>query len=328
MDEPAQMPPTVCKGVFVVRDLIAKGAFGAVYAGHDVRTGGSVAIKVEAATAPFPQLLYEYAVLQTFNHGKHPGIPHAYWFAAEPPYNILIMQRLGPCLPGRFPPGSKRTRAHITNIAIQGLRRLEIVHKTGFVHRDMKPENFMFGFPGSPDESTLFLIDFGLAKRMLGPDGTPIPCEIGKPMTGTPRYASLNVHAGLQQCARDDLEAFVYVLMFMVRGSLPWQMNGSEECASADGADGADGATAASMTDNNVPVPAPAPAPTSSDKPSKKPTRKEAYVAIAYSKEVYGCATAAEIDPRFAELLEYARALPYGVLPNYDQLVSQWTAYS
>ena len=76
------------------------------------------------------------------------------------------------------------------------LLRLESIHKQGYVHRDLKPENFLMGCSGM-DASTVYLIDFGLAKRYRSSSAhVHVPYMEGLALTGTARYASLNSHAG------------------------------------------------------------------------------------------------------------------------------------
>ena len=88
----------------------------------------------------------------------------------------------------------------------------------------MKPENLMM----RTGSNKIYIVDFGLSKRYMTKDPkdekklTHIPIKDGHQLTGTPRYASVNAHMGLEQSRRDDLESLVYVLVFLLRSSLPW----------------------------------------------------------------------------------------------------------
>jgi len=107
-------------------------------------------------------------------------------------------------------------------IADQCLSILEHLHSAFFIHRDIKPENLAIGVSRKVDQ--IYLLDFGLAKKYKScTTKEHIPYKDGKEFTGTMRYASVNTHLGIEQSRRDDLESLGFVLIYLAKGSLPWQ---------------------------------------------------------------------------------------------------------
>ncbi|KAH9681979.1 Casein kinase 1-like protein 10 [Citrus sinensis] len=179
----------VIGGKFKLGRKIGSGSFGELYLGVNVQTGEEVAVKLESVKTKHPQLHYESKLYMLLQGGT--GVPHLKWFGVEGEYNVMI-------------------------------NRVEYMHSRGFLHRDIKPDNFLMGLGRKSNQ--VYIIDYGLAKKYRDlQTHKHIPYRENKNLTGTARYASVNTHLGVEQSRRDDLESLGYVLMYFLRGSLPWQ---------------------------------------------------------------------------------------------------------
>uniref|UniRef100_A0A3B3IAK5 non-specific serine/threonine protein kinase n=1 Tax=Oryzias latipes TaxID=8090 RepID=A0A3B3IAK5_ORYLA len=200
---------------------IGSGSFGDIYLGSNIATGEEVAIKLECVKTKHPQLHIESKFYKMMQGGV--GIPFIKWCGAEGDYNVMVMELLGPSLEDLFNFCSRKfSLKTVLLLADQMISRIEYIHSKNFIHRDVKPDNFLMGL--GKKGNLVYIIDFGLAKKYRDArTHQHIPYRENKNLTGTARYASINTHLGIEQSRRDDLESLGYVLMYFNLGSLPWQ---------------------------------------------------------------------------------------------------------
>ncbi|XP_020264137.1 casein kinase 1-like protein 2 isoform X3 [Asparagus officinalis] len=206
---------------FKLGKKIGSGSFGEIYLGTNIQTNEEVGVKLVRIKTKHPQLLYESKLYRILQGGT--GIPNVKWFGVEGDYNVLVMDLLGPSLEDLFNFCSRKLSLKtVLMLADQMINRVEFVHAKSFLHRDIKPDNFLMGLGRRANQ--VYIIDFGLAKKYRDTSTHQhIPYRENKNLTGTARYASMNTHLGIEQSRRDDLESLGFVLMYFLRGSLPWQ---------------------------------------------------------------------------------------------------------
>ncbi|KAI4292364.1 casein kinase 1, alpha [Pancytospora philotis] len=194
---------------FVLDSKIGEGSYGVVY---KIINGRAVyALKVEKNKE---SLRNEICVLLMLSH---PHIPRLVDYGLLDDFSYLVIPLFRVSLaqialhnPAFF------TFASISAVGVTLLRTLRYIHAKELVYRDLKPENIMVGF-----DQKIYLVDFGTAAP-YSCRGAHIEEKKDVMFVGTMRYASVNAHGGWCQSRRDDLESLGYVLVFLLRQSLPW----------------------------------------------------------------------------------------------------------
>ena len=196
---------------------LGEGSFGKVY---KVESNNKYyAMKLESKKHS-QGLLESEATIMTYLKGSN--IPKIELLTQNEEYNILIMELMGKSLEELINIHKNFSIKTVCMLAYQMINILQFIHEKHIIHRDIKPDNFVMGL--NENNAHLFIIDFGLSKKFRSSKTLiQYPLIKKKKLIGTARYASIHALEELEQSRRDDLESVGYVLIYFLKGSLPWQ---------------------------------------------------------------------------------------------------------
>jgi serine/threonine protein kinase len=205
---------------YIIIEQIGSGSFGEVYLA-EYKHGGYVAVKVEE-NKKAQRIYNEYKIYRHLHRSNFEiGLPKIYDFLQLQDYNIMVMQLLGPSLEDIFVKNNRKfTLSTVFAMAPQLIRLLEQLHGAGYIHRDIKPNNFLIGRDKNADQ--VYIMDFGLSKKYIM-NNKHMVFRDKRSLIGTARYASINMHMGFEPSRRDDMESVGFMMVYFLKGSLPWQ---------------------------------------------------------------------------------------------------------
>jgi len=209
---------TIVNRVYHIETQLGKGEFGTVYKGYHIKNRKQVAIKMEYVDSEIHTLKHETTIINHLYTNGCRSIPAIYWYGMHTDkYRCLVMQNYL-CSIHDYTMKKNINANVLGEIMANCIIILEQIHTAYVIHRDIKPQNFMFG-----EDKSIYLIDFGMATFYLNENKKPIETtELKEYIVGSPKYASYYIHSGLQYQRRDDLISLGYMYIFLQYKGLTW----------------------------------------------------------------------------------------------------------
>ncbi|KAH0584373.1 hypothetical protein H2248_009912 [Termitomyces sp. 'cryptogamus'] len=279
---------------------------GTVFLGVHTIAGKEVAIKLEPAitnkSGTNSPLRQESKIYKTLMGGT--GVPWIMWSGRQGDYNVMVIDLLGPSLEDLFKMCNRHFSVKtVLLLADQLISRIEFIHSNSLLHRDIKPANFVMGTGKAAH--MVNVIDFGLAKKFRDSKTlNHIPYKQDDfHGVGTSLFAAINTHLGVESSRRDDLESLAYMLIYFLRGTLPWRKLRAPN------------------------MPPPPISPTTSNPSPPSPILPHQYNPVSATWDLIRDAKL-EAEPlltvglpeEFDVLYKYARGLEFDDLPDYEGL--------
>lgn len=271
---------------YEIIEEVGQGTFGKVFRGKHIRTKEDVAIKIQFKS--IINVLQHEAKL--YKHLENTiGIPSMRNYGHQEGFHYLILDYLDKPLDKL-----EMTPSESLTYFIEAVKVLETIHKLGVLHRDIKPDNLMIN-----ERKQIYVIDFGLSKWFLDSSGNHMKEKTNKPMVGTIKYSSINVHNGIEPSRRDDLESLCYTFMSLYGKELMWA-NVCEELKPIDETDETDETDDTDETDKK-----------------KKNIVCEKIKALKLDDALFS-----DLPDEFLTIVFYVRNLSFEETPNYKYIIN------
>ena len=213
---------------YKVIHLIGQGGYGDIYSVLDcdpttnqpVPDAQLLAMKIESLSSQKQGLSFEHEVMLRIQGSTL--FPRLIDFGTTLTHRYLVMELKGPSLSNtrRQLPNHRYTIGTALRLSIFMLECIQKYHSCGYLHRDIKPGNFLLY---SNSSNPLVLIDYGLSRAYINFEtGEMLEQRSRAGFRGTSKYASISTHEYRDACRRDDLIMWAYSLVELVDGKLPW----------------------------------------------------------------------------------------------------------
>src|SRR5215207_6667239 len=214
------LDPGAMLGGCRIETVVGRGGMGVVYRVRQLNLDRDVAVKVIA-----PELVEDPHSRQRFltearaaGAIEHPNVVPVHGAGIADGRAYLVMRYIaGDDLRALVHRAGALTARQAADVALQLGDALDAIHRAGYVHRDVKPQNVMVDGVGH-----VYLSDFGLAKHALGSTG-PTQSEH---WVGTLDYIAPEQIRGERVDARADVYSLGGVLYFMLTGHVPFERDG------------------------------------------------------------------------------------------------------
>src|ERR1700681_1221809 len=216
------LTPGTKLGPYEIQSPLGAGGMGEVYKARDTRLDRTVAVKIlPSHLSENPEAKQRFdREARTISSLNHPNICTLHDVGEQDGVDYLVMEYLeGETLADRL----RKAPLPVDQVLKYGIEiceGLEKAHRSGVVHRDLKPGNIMLTKTGTK------LLDFGLAKPAAAAIGAGSSsaslATMSKPLTvegtilGTFQYMSPEQVEGKEADVRSDIFSFGAVLYEMI----------------------------------------------------------------------------------------------------------------